>query len=66
MKSNPEKQRRAMRMLAKNNRNVQDVANRLNVHRTTIWRWFNAPGMSSFYMDCIYDELDKTESQRGL
>lgn len=64
MKSNPTKMRKAMRLLAKNNRCVQDVANRLKVHRTTIWRWFNAPGMEEYYMECVYEELDRKFANR--
>ena len=62
MKRDIEKQKKAMRLLAASNSMsaVQDVANRMNVHRTTIWRWYNAPGMSQYYMDCVREEAEKS------
>lgn len=59
MKSNPEKQRRAMRLLA-SGESVQNVANHMHVHRTTIWRWYNASGMADYYLKYVHLYADKT------
>ena len=64
MKSDIKKMRKAMRLLAAHDRNVQYVADLMHVHRSTIWRWSNAPGMSEYYLDRVYVELDKKAEER--
>lgn len=59
MKSNPAKQRQAMRLLA-TGLSVQNVADRMHVHRTTIWRWYNVSGMAEYYLDHARQNADKT------
>ena len=68
MKSDIAKQKKAMRLLAAScsASAVQDVANKMNVHRTTIWRWYNAPGMSEYYLSCARAEADKNMAARGF
>lgn len=72
MKSDIEKQKKAMRLLAASDSlsAVQDVANLMNVHRTTIWRWYKAPGMAAYYLDRAREEAAKSveeyKKQRDL
>ena len=68
MKRDIEKQKKAMRLMAASDSMsaVQDVANRMNVHRTTIWRWYNAPGMREYYNECVRREVDKFFAQRRV
>jgi hypothetical protein len=66
MKSDIKKMRKAMRLLAAHDRNVQYVADLMHVHRTTIWRWANAPGMRDYYIERVYVELDKIEEKRRI
>lgn len=62
MKSDKAKQKRAMRLLAasESRRRVQDVAEKMGVHRATIWRWYNAPGMKEYYREWLDIEADKS------
>ena len=72
MKRAIEKQKKAMRLLAASESMsaVQDVANAMHVHRTTIWRWYNAPGMATYYLARVHEEAEKRfiayETQRDM